>query len=661
MSGRRTALLERFRAKTRERLAGLAAVVADAAAPSAEAWRDALGSLHTIKGEARMLGLAAIAELAHAIEERLFARTDGWPPLGAAGVGVALEALAALIGDELIDSDRARARAADGAAALHGASAPSSSSSSHPPIAVATPATAARFVHVRAAQIDAICDGLEELRAMLGAIGASREAAPLRDRVEAARTRFDQLAEQAWALRLAPIEPVLTELAAHARELATEGGKRLDVVVDAGRAELERTVLDALAEPLLHLVRNAIDHGLERPDARGAKPAVGRLVLAAAPRLGGVVLDVEDDGRGLDVAQIRDAAVRTGVLDHAAAAALADDDVLDLVFQPRLSTRLEASPVSGRGLGLDVVRRVVESLGGAVTVAARPGGGTRFSISVPIGVSRERVLVVPIGGLLLGIPARQVAALVTIGDDAVEVSGGRALRLGDALIPLRSLAAAIGVGASSSTSSSEAEPLAVVVEIGDRRWAFAVGAVLAEVDVLRRPADRGLAAFGFIGASAVLDDGRAVLLPALAEVLRRHGGRGAPSRAIAAVATTTSRRRALVVDDSQVVRELLAELMASIGLAVATAGDGHEALASLAESFDVIVTDVEMPRMDGLELLRQIRARGIRTPVVVVTTRGAADDRRRAVELGADAYVVKTDFREAQLVEIVRRLIEVPR
>ncbi|HJL17407.1 MAG TPA: response regulator [Sandaracinaceae bacterium LLY-WYZ-13_1] len=644
MSGGRVALLERFRSKARERVAALADAVSGGARPEPAVRDERLGALHTLKGEARMLGLASIAALAHGIEDRLHADDEAWR---APEVLRALDALDVLLLDRLEESRFARTTGRDALAALGAELAPAGAEdraddgddAGADGGGRADDGPRERLVEVRTSHLDAVADGLEELRMAMARIVVDRAAGAVDpDRLEGILREVERLADRASELRLAPVAPTFARLEAHARQLAAARGKTLRVEVAAGEVELERAVLDALEEPLLHLVRNAVDHGVS-----AGRP--GRLRLGAEARGDGAELTVADDGAGLDPDALRAAAVRRGILDAPAADALRDEDALDLVFRAGLSTRRTADEVSGRGLGLDVVRRVAESLGGAAQVSRPTEGGTRFTLAVPVALARERVLVVPAGAILLGLPARLVVSVIELADGGADV-----VRVDGEALPLRSFAQLVGV------PRAPTEPKAAVVELGDRRWALGLASIVGERDALRRPADRPLAALGAVSASSVLEDGRPVLFPALAELLRRAGARGV-SRPRAAPRPALRARRVLVVDDSPIVRELLAELLGAEGFAVTEAEDGRAALERLDErAFELVVSDLEMPRMDGFELVRSVRERGLETPVIVVTTRGSAEDRRRAAECGADAYVVKTDFSEGDLLETVRRL-----
>lgn len=644
MSRRREALIERFRTRARERLRAIATLLSTGATATGEEWNDHLGAVHTIKGEARMLGRIELAEAVHALEDALHASRGDGDPQQVAGLVTALGVVDRMLSDEAppatppgVEAPPARADA-----------------TATPDDAASLPMNARAFVsssqlEVARTQVDALCESLEELRARVAHV-RSRGAADV-PTLGDLLSRVERLADQAWELRLGPVEPMLGALARHAEDLARRQGKRLQALVDAEGAALDRPVLDALAEPLLHLIRNAVDHGLEPVDQRGPKPPTCSLVLAAVVRGADVALEVRDDGRGVDPEEVRRLAVDRGVVERDAAAMLNEDETLDLLFRPGFSTRAQASELSGRGIGLDVVRRVAESLGGGASVSSRKGEGTRFVLTVPVGLTRERVVVLDVHGVLFGVSGRLVHSVERLVGRVEQVPAGRALRTAEGLLPLRSFAELVGY------TSSEDEVDALIVDIAERRWAIAVGKIEGERDLLRRPADVALAAFGVASASAVLDDGRPVLLPTLGELLRRRGVSGAIA-SVKVAPSRPARRRALVVDDSPIIRELVSELLTAGSFAVTSAVDGVAALEALdRQPFDVVVSDLEMPNCDGLELLRRMRARGWPTPFVMVTTRGSAEDRRRASDLGAAGYVVKTDFHEGHLVDVVRRAV----
>jgi chemotaxis protein histidine kinase CheA len=517
---------------------------------------------------------------------------------------------------------------------------------------------AARWIQVEAKRVDELVSRVAHLQAELGRLQAQvRASAAARDRdlgetLERCRLVLDDVSSASWGLRPVPVEPTLVDLLRHARELAIVQGKRVQVSVEAGGALIERNVLHALGEPLLHLVRNAIDHGIELPDERGAKPPDARLRLRAEAVGSDVVITVIDDGRGVDSARVRRVAVERGLLSTEAAERLTEEESIELLFHHGFSTATEVSELSGRGVGLDVVREQVTALGGTVTLRSRRGEGTEITLALPSRITQERALVVDCGGVLFGIASRHVAEVSRRGDHPIEpVAGGRIVRRHDVPVPLRSLAGTLGYAVAD-------EPWILFVTVGARTIALAVPGLVGEHELVRQPVDRLLARNPHVGASATLPDGRLVLLLVLGHLLERRETAHAPVE-------TTSRRamrslRVLVVDDSDIVRDLVAQVLRAAGHDVATAHNGAVALGMLdTVRPELIVTDVEMPVMDGFELLRHVRLRDPKLPCILLTSRSSPADHRRSIELGASAHLVKSTFRDETLLETVRRVVNV--
>jgi chemotaxis protein histidine kinase CheA/CheY-like chemotaxis protein len=667
-----TALIDRFRAGSLERIRAAKLTIADLeeGQSDAAAIRRMLGELHTLKGESRMLGLALVSQIAHAVEECLTSALHGLPvpPEVTAGCRDSLDTIARSLRDELggePGSTETLQGTLDDLTTLHEAFAQVIEDPSTNVAMAALPAGRAserpreRWTQVKAAQVDSVCEQVHELTASFGILRAEVRAAfgkngssqrQALDQFERCQTQLYELVSAAWGLRLVPVEPSFAQLVEHGRDLALIQGKRLRVTVDAGGAQLERGILDQLWDPLLHLVRNAIDHGVELPEERGDKPPQATVVISARSDGPNVLVTIADDGRGIDVYEVRAVAVSRGLMSDVVAAALTDSEVLDLLFSHGFSTRKSVTEVSGRGVGLDVVRRKIVHLGGKVTVTSEMGHGTKFTLSVPASITRERVLVFAIGDALFGVPSRAVKSVFALQPSQLtEVTGGRILRLDGANYPLQSLAATLGF----ATSANEGQ--ALILDLFGERRAYSLAQLTGEHEVVRRPVDEVLLAMGTVGGSATLEDGRLVLLIRPEALAGRMRARERPK---ADVATEQKKRRILIVDDSPIVRELLTEMLTSAGLLVDAAEDGLAALRALEKATpDLVLSDVEMPGMGGLELLRRIRAQNQRLPVVMLTTRGSTSDRRAAAELGADAYLVKSDFEGSKLLDTVSRFI----
>lgn len=654
--GRREALLARFRIAALERLAGIRGRLA-ALPVSDDDLAGLRAGLHTLKGETRMLGLASLASLVHTIEDWLAEAAPITEPDPLARLRAVLELVRERLDATLIEDHDAELALVRGRAILAGELREPSGEPSSEPAPSDRESDHSGLAMVDAATLDQVCDRLEQLRASLGSVGARAldrgERVVALSELDQLRHECGELTELAWSLRMVVVEPALRGLASYAEQLATRLGKRVRVDVDAGGAELERSLLERLHEPLLHLITNSIDHGIELPGERGSKPELARLTITARSLGRELELEVRDDGRGIDRERVRTRAVERGLIDVAAARGLGDEELLSLLFASGFSTASRVGELSGRGVGLDVVRRVVESLGGHVEIHSETGRETRFVVRVPASISRERIIVVAFAGGLWGLPARRVGPIVALRGRVTPGGGSPMMMLEDEHVPLLSLAGLLGI------TEAPPETIAICCTRGTRRYALASPAVVGEYELFRLPLGPTLASVGPASASAVMDDGRLVLLlepAALLDGRRRGEARFVERRA------TSARPRVLVVDDSAIVRELLVELLASSSLEVESANDGQAGLDRLGQAhFDLVVTDIEMPRLDGFGLLTGIRARHGALPVIMSSTRASPADRQRAVELGADAYIVKSEFTEQSLLEAVARFVEVAR
>lgn len=468
-----------------------------------------------------------------------------------------------------------------------------------------------------------------------------------------------ELRHQILGIRMQPVAVAFEAVPRAVRDLARQFGKDVDLAISGGEVELDRRIIEALGEPLLHLIRNALDHGLEPPAAREAagKPARGRLAIRASARGNRVVLEVEDDGAGMDPTTIRETAVRKGILKPEAAEALSHAEALDLIFLPGFSTSRLITDVSGRGIGMEVVRRVIERLRGSVAVESTPGRGTRVILDLPFSLAMLPVLFVRTGGVTYAIPAGAVERVVRLQpDDLQSLEGRQATRLEGETIPLVDLAALLGAPAERKGGAAVS---AVLLRAGTRRVGFFVDEVLDGAEVVQKDLGGFLKQVESVAGATVLGSGEVALILDPAHLIRAARGapgmpRESPKEAVQASA------RLLLVEDSLIARDLERTILESAGYEVDVALDGIDALERLRTgSYDLIVTDIEMPRMDGFGLLERIRSqeRTRELPVVVVTNRERSEDKRRGMELGADAYILKSSFDQSSLLDTIRQLI----
>ncbi|HYO66353.1 MAG TPA: response regulator [Archangium sp.] len=461
------------------------------------------------------------------------------------------------------------------------------------------------------------------------------------------------LDEEVRRARTLPFAEACAGLERNARDLALASGKQARLEVRGGALELDRSLLQGLREPLLHLVRNAVAHGLETPAARreAGKPEEGRVTLTAQLRGGRVQVVVEDDGRGLDVASIRERARAHGL------PVLQDAGDVRLIFMAGLSTAEAVTSVSGRGVGLDVVRAQVEAMRGSVDVAFEPGQGTRFTLDVPLTLSTLRVLLVTAGGHTFAVAGESVERLLRLGPGDVRVVEGRQMWSAPrALVPLATLTAVLGLEA----SAPRQRPGAMVLSSGEVRAVLVVDEVVAEQEVLVRGLGPRIRRARHVSGVAVLPDGRMAPLLNAASLVRAAEGRIASAGLFPAPVEKKTRRRVLLADDSMTTRALEQSILEAAGYEVLACVDGQEAWERLlAEGADAVVSDVEMPRMDGFALTEAVRGsqRFGRLPVVLVTARARPEDKARGLQVGASAYLVKSAFDQTHLLETLRQLL----
>jgi two-component system sensor histidine kinase and response regulator WspE len=712
MSTPREKLLEQFHALVIERLGRVTrALTTLEAGADLEAGRAVLRDLHGLKGEARMMGFAPVNALVHEMEELVRVCEPLGFALSASSVDALLavaDAVAVLAGARPGSPAQVDELAGWLKTSIEAETRRMPAPSAPRPSAPAAPATRQGDSSMRISQhsLEVLTSGVSSLlqrsrrQELVGAqrrelarelaqlhrlaeelgphanafatrLGQAKELASESNRL-AAMLATDELrdltalAEEVTSLRMVPLSVLFDPWPRTVRELARALGREVDLTIAGEDEQVDRVVLEALTEPLMHLVRNAIDHGLEDAQDRVAagKSPRGALHLEASREGERVVLRVRDDGRGMDPAHLRQVAVTRGLLGASEAARLPDAEAIDLIFAPGFTTRAQASDVSGRGVGLDVVRSRLIAIGGEVTLESRPGLGSTFSLRVPVSLTVAPVLFVQVGDERLCVSASSVVRAFAVEASQVRDLAGRpSLRVdtgdGEAVLPFATMASTLGLGAARGPMAGE---LALVISGRGQRAVIAVDRVLDERVQPILPLKGVLAPFEHLtGATAMADGTLALVVSPVHLVASAHGARTQLAR-LTPRAPLARRRQVLVVDDSPLTRELLVSLLEHSGAEVVQAEDGAEALEVLSRrSVDLVVTDLEMPKLDGLELTRRLKSHPVHRalPVIIVTTRGSASDRQRGLEAGADAWVTKGDMVRRELIDLVSTLLPV--
>ncbi len=474
-----------------------------------------------------------------------------------------------------------------------------------------------------------------------------------------------RLYDTALSCRMRPLSDGITGFSRMVRDLGRTLGKQVHLVLSGEQTQVDRDILEQLDAPLAHLLRNAVDHGIELPDARQAagKPEAGRITLLARHSAGRLVIEIFDDGAGVDLEALRAAIVRRGLSPADTAARLSQAELLEFLLLPGFSLRETVSEVSGRGVGLDAVQDMVRAVRGNLKLSQQPGSGLHFHLELPLTLSVVRALLVEVSGEAYAFPLGLVQRAVGVPRDAIEQTE-RHQHFRHEGRPVGLVSAAQILQRPEPPSEGDTVPVVVIGE-QERVYGIAVDRLLGERMLVVQPLAQALGKIKDIAAGSLTDDGTPVLIFDVEDMQRSveklvSEGRIERVRQAGADATAVRRRRVLVVDDSLTVRELERKLLAGRGYDVSVAVDGMDGWNVLrAEPFDLVITDVDMPRMDGIELVTRIRgdARLAQLPVMIVSYKDREQDRERGMQAGADYYLAKGSFHDTALLDAVRDLI----
>jgi len=480
-----------------------------------------------------------------------------------------------------------------------------------------------------------------------------------------ASQRAQVLYDTALACRMRPFADVLVGQVRMVRDLGRSLGKQVRLEVEGEKTQVDRDVLEKLEAPLTHLLRNAVDHGIETPEQRllAGKPAEGLIRLRASHQAGLLVLELSDDGNGVDLERVRQSIVERQLSPAETAAQLSEEELLTFLFLPGFSLRDKVTEVSGRGVGLDAVQHMVRQLRGAVQLEQVAGQGSRFHLEVPLTLSVVRSLVVEVGEEAYAFPLAHIERMCDLEpDDIVQLEGRQHFWHEGRHV---GLVAASQLLQRPAGQNNESTLKVVVIRERDAVYGVAVERFIGERTLVVLPLDDRLGKVQDISAGALLDDGSVVLIVDVEDMLRSvdkllNTGRLERIARHNRHQAETARKRILVVDDSLTVRELQRKLLLNRGYDVAVAVDGMDGWNALrSEDFDLLITDIDMPRMDGIELVTLLRRdnRLQSLPVMVVSYKDREEDRRRGLDAGADYYLAKASFHDDALLDAVVELI----
>ncbi|MEA3331979.1 MAG: response regulator [Pseudomonadota bacterium] len=485
----------------------------------------------------------------------------------------------------------------------------------------------------------------------------------------------DDLLDRVKDIAMLPIETLFSPMPRMVRELARELGKKIEFEFFGGAIEVDRRVLEEMKDPIIHLLRNAVDHGLESSETRAAagKGPVGR-VLCTISQSDGASIDITivDDGQGIDCEKVKKKAVALGLLGQETASSMSEEGLLDLIFNSGFSTSSIITEISGRGLGMAIVREKIENLGGRIGVTTRVGAGTTFAIHLPVSIAVCRGIRVIVAEREFVFPSLKVERVLRVEKKSLRTVEGRATIVDEGrVLLLTDLAALLGLKPKGGKTRENRDELSVVVVgSGDRRQALLIDEILGEQEILVKGLGRQLLKVPHVAGATILGSGKVVPILNVSDIIENSGGRrsvgllddsrGDDQSEVSDEPLLKSDRHLLVVDDSITSRMLLQNILEAADYQVTTAVDGLAGLTILkGGEFDLVVSDVEMPRMDGFGLTESIRndEKLGDTPVVLVTSLSSGEDRERGVAAGANAYIVKGEFDQNNLLEVIERLL----
>lgn len=466
-------------------------------------------------------------------------------------------------------------------------------------------------------------------------------------------------------VRMLPISTIFSGYERLVRDVGKQSKKEVTLRVFGSGTELDKKVLEGIKDPIMHILRNCVDHGLESPEMRVTlgKPKQGTVVLRALQQGGSILIEVEDDGAGIDVAKVRKKVLDSGMMTAVELRALSDREVMFLIFKSGLSTASTVSNVSGRGVGLDVVRQNVEALKGMIELESTAGVGTKFSIILPLTLSTSRVLLAKASGETFAVPTSSIERILRVSKSQIHSVGNKqAVTIDGRPVSLARLDEILELPAGELVQGISERVPVIVLGSAEKRVAFAVEGLVGETEVVVKSLSKQMSRVRNVAGATILGTGKVVMILNVADLLKSARGRDAAGDlfAVKEQPKEACQSSVLVVDDSITTRTLEKNILEAAGFRVHVARDGLEAIETLKHvPCDLVVSDVDMPGMNGLDLTAKLKSdsRLKDKPVVLVTSLESQDDRERGIEVGADAYIIKSSFDQQNLLRTIQQLL----
>ncbi len=475
---------------------------------------------------------------------------------------------------------------------------------------------------------------------------------------------IDELQANMKKIKMLPLSAISEGFPRMVRDIASRQGKEVNLVISGEETELDKKVLDGIKASLIHILRNCIDHGIEEPEERVAlgKERHGTIKISAFHEADNVMITVEDDGRGMDIDQIKQTVVKKRLVSSHDLEEMTDKEILNIVFMNGYSTSPVVTDVSGRGIGLDIVKRDITNLNGRVVLDTEKNRETKFTLALPLTIAIIQVLLVKAETMVFALPMLPIIESIKVSmDDISTIEGRMAVHFREHTVPLVRLNDVLGLPGRGNEKGDRKEMLVVVATSMDCQVGFIVDEIVGEEEVFIKNLGKHLGKVKHVSGAIIMPTGEVVVVLDIGDLIAHSalippqdsGKRRSPE-------LKRKERRILVVEDAFSIRELEKTILETHGYLVDTAIDGMDALERMTGArYDLIVSDIEMPRMDGFELCKTLKNKdGYRDiPFVIVTALQKEEDKRRGLEVGAAAYIVKSTFQQTNLLDTIERLV----
>ncbi|MGF1540717.1 MAG: response regulator [Pleurocapsa sp.] len=481
-------------------------------------------------------------------------------------------------------------------------------------------------------------------------------------------TRLDIISERLESgiqgLRQLPLSTIFNLFPRMVRDLARQQGKKIELIIEGGDTQADKKIIEEIKDPLLHLIRNAIDHGIETPQERESqgKSAIATVLLRGYQSGSSIEIEISDDGRGLNLDLIKHTALRRKIHTAEELEGMSEEEIQSLIFASGFSTRTEVTELSGRGVGLDVVRANVERLKGSIRVSSIPHQGCKFQVRLNTTLATTKVLILEIAQTLYGLPVEFIQTMVTIARDEIfTIEGSQAINFEQRPISIAWLADLLEIPVTPEFKLNKTL-YCIILRLGNESFGAIVDSLIDQQDVVLKPQSKLLKKIPNIAGATILGDGEVCMILSPGDLL--HSLRQGSWHEVAPQSkTVATKNKLLLVEDSIIIRTQMIRLLKDAGYDVTPAVDGLDGYQKLQQdNYNVVVSDVEMPNMTGLELTTKIRQHREyqEIPIVLVTTLASPKDKRRGTEAGANAYLTKGDFDRKLLIDTLKNLINAP-